>query len=109
MGSRLRGNERVESASIQTKHASGGRHHIERRDPGDAFDRDTTASAARALLSRNDAAIGVVEPHPQQMALAVLLRPVLIFAAGMQHHEIVEELNVAALKIDVERALFDRL
>src|SRR5215510_12162075 len=50
------------------------------------------------------------------MALTMLLRPVLVFAAGVQHHEIVEELDVAALEIDVERAFlhglpidFDRL
>src|SRR5690348_4615698 len=88
---------------------SGSRHHIERRDPRYALDRNTTTGAARALLSRNDAALGIVEPQPQQMALAMLLRPVLVFAAGMQHDEVVEELDVAALEIDVERALFDRL
>src|SRR5262245_5086871 len=43
------------------------------------------------------------------MALAMLLRPVLVFAAGVQHHEIVEELDIAALKIDVERALLHGL
>src|SRR5213078_1145565 len=85
LGSRFRRNERIESESIQTKHASSSRHNIERRDPRDALDLDTAAGAAGALLSRNDAAVGIVEPQPQQMALALVLRPVLVFAAGVQH------------------------
>src|SRR5215475_13302412 len=88
---------------------SGSRNHIERRGSRDALDLDAAAGSARALLGRNDAAFGVVEPQSQQMALAVLLRPVLIFATGMQHDEVVEELDVATLEIDVERALFDCL
>src|SRR5882672_4443752 len=88
---------------------SGSRHDIERRDPRDALDLDTAAGAARALLSRNDAAVGIVEPQPQQMAPALLVRPVLIFAAGVQHDKIIEELDVATLETDVERALFDCL
>src|SRR5882672_1936028 len=109
LGSRFRGNERVESESIQTKHASGSRHDIERSYSRDAFDLDTAAGAAGTLLSRNDAAVGIIEPQPQQMALALLLRPVLVFATGVQHDKIVEELDVATLEIDVERALFDCL
>src|SRR3954451_11857090 len=88
---------------------SGSRHDIERRAPPDALDLDTAAGAARALLGRNDAAVGIVEPQPQQMAPALLLGPVLVFATGVQHDEIVEELNVAALEINVERARFDCL
>src|SRR5712671_2182407 len=43
------------------------------------------------------------------MALALILRPVLVFPARMQHDEIVEKLDVTALKIDIERAVLDRL
>src|SRR5882757_8679062 len=43
------------------------------------------------------------------MTLALGLRPVLVFAARMQHDEVVEELDITTPKVDVERALLDRL
>src|SRR5262249_15017732 len=58
---------------------------------------------------RNRPPFGIIEPQPQQVALAILLRPVLVFATGVQHYEVVEELDVATLEIDIERAFLHGL
>src|SRR5262245_12887490 len=69
---------------------------LERRDPRDALDLDAAPEAAGALLLRDNPADGIVEPQPQQVALAMILRPILVFAPRMQHDEVVEELDIAA-------------
>ena len=43
------------------------------------------------------------------MALAIVLRPVFVFAASVQHYEIVEKLDITPLKVDIERAFLNRL
>src|SRR5262245_11142131 len=96
---------------LPSSHRRGtrARFRLERGDPCDALDLDAAPEAAGALLLRDHPACGVVEPQPQQVALAVILRPILVFAPRVQHDEVVEELDVAAAEIDVERAVLDGL
>src|SRR5262245_6447762 len=73
---------------------------VERGHARDTLEIDAGAEAATALLLRNRTPVRVVQPKPQQMALARGLGPVLVAAPRVQHHEIAEKLDIAALKVD---------
>src|SRR5262249_58219069 len=65
---------------------SSGRVDVERRNPRHALDLNTTAGPASALLRRDHPPVWVVEPQPQEVTLAMLLRPILVFPSRVQHH-----------------------
>ena len=67
---------------------------VERRDALDALDVHAAAEAARALLLRDRPPVRIAQPQPQQVTPARGIGPVLEAAAGVQHHEIIEELDV---------------
>src|SRR5436190_17416076 len=67
---------------------------------------NSSTGAALPLILRNWPPCRIRQPEPQQMTLARRLGPVLVFAARVQHHEIIEELDIAASEFDVDGAVF---
>src|SRR3954447_7488252 len=82
---------------------------VEPRDELHALEQNASTGAPFALFPWDRPAIGIAEPQAQEMTLARLVGPILIFAPRVQRDEIVQELHVTRRKADIDRACLDRI